>query len=130
MDSMVFEIVQLPNGDFALRERNTKEPVIHLRFAGVFTNEQQELKQHLVKHMFHAAIKSLGETPSASLDRSALMDAMMPRDRIECQIQSQNLTKDDDKQINKDLLNFYFARQFGEVDVEMERDLSRSRTLH
>ena len=119
---MVFEIIQLSNGDFALREKNTKEPMIQLRLAGNFGNGDPSLKRQLVKQMFYAAIKTLGQTAG----ESNIKHDFNSRDcDNEDRVERQAVTGSDDN-FTKHVEGYFFDQQ----DMDLFDDLSSSRTLH
>ena len=69
MRNMVFEIIQLSNGDFVLREKSSGELIVQLRIAGGDSiddrPEAQSLKQELAKQMLYAAVKSIEQMGAA-----------------------------------------------------------------
>lgn len=136
MRNMVFEIIQLSNGDFVLREKSSGELIVQLRIAGGDSiddrPEAQSLKQELAKQMLYAAVKSI-EQMGAGKHTGFVHQADKQDDRIGRQFIASDFHARENIQKNlllkKDVLNRRIE-DHADDDIDMETDLSASRTLH
>ena len=123
---MIFEIIQLANGDFILREKGSGELMMQLRIADNANDPEEEkgqsFKQQLARKMFHTAIRSIGQTGAEQA--FAASGQANHQDRVERQFIAPRPSDLQDRATTKDVPDY----AADEIDAAV--DLSDTRTLH